>query len=63
MQDLPIKRDLSEAYRLGEIHIAGTFCSVYQTLTEVIVTDGYDPTRIYQITSRESYHALDDKEE
>ena len=63
MQDLPIKRDLSEAYRLGKIHIAGTSCSVCQTLTEVIVTDGYDPTRIYQITSRESYHALDDKEE
>ena len=63
MQDLPIKRDLTEAYRLGEIHIAGTFCSVYQTPTEVIVTDGYDPTKIYQITSREFYHALDEKEE
>lgn len=63
MQDLPIKRDLSEAYRLGETHIAGTFCSVYQTPTEIIVTDGYDPTKIYQITSREFYYALDDKED
>lgn len=63
MQDLPIKRDLSEAHRLGEIHIAGVFCSVYQTPTEVIVVDGYDSTKIYQITSSEFYHALDDKEE
>jgi hypothetical protein len=63
MQDLPIKRDLSEAHRLGEIHIAGVFCSVYQTPTEVVVTDGYDNTKIYQITSSEFYHALDDKEE
>jgi len=63
MQDLPIKRDLSEAHRLGGIHIAGVFCSVYQTPTEVVVTDGYDNTKIYQITSSEFYHALDDKEE
>jgi len=63
VQELPIKRDLSEAYRMGEIHIAGTFCSVYQTPTEVIVTDGYDSTKIYQITSREFYYAIDEKEE
>lgn len=62
IQDLSIKRDLDEAYRLGETHIAGTFCSVYQTPTEIIVTDGYDPTRIYQITSREFYQALDEED-
>lgn len=62
MQDLPIKRELSEAYRLGETHIAGMFCSVYQTPTEIIVTDGYDPTKIYQITSREFYYALDEED-
>lgn len=63
MQELLIKRDLSKAYRLGETHIAGTFCSVYQTSTEIIVTDGYDATKIYQITSREFYHALEDEED
>lgn len=63
MQELAIKRDLTEAHRLGETHIAGVFCSVYQTRTEVIVADAYDSTKIYQITSSEFYHALDDKEE
>lgn len=53
MQDLPIKRDLTEAYRLGEIHMGGILVSVYRTPTEVIVADAYDPTKIYQVTSAE----------
>ena len=63
MQELPIKRNLDESHRVVDIRIAGVLCSVYQTRTEVIVTDAYDSTRIYQITSSEFYHALDDKEE
>ena len=54
MQDLPIKRDLSnDAYRLGEVHMGGILVSVYRTPTEVIVADAYDPTKIYQVTSVE----------
>lgn len=63
MQELPIKRDLDEAHRLIDIQVAGMLCSVYQTRTEVIVADAYDNTKIYQITSREFYHALDEKED
>ncbi len=63
MQNLSIKRDLDEAHRLADIHIAGMLCSVYQTQTEVIVADAYDSTKIYQITSREFYNALDEKED
>lgn len=31
MQELPIKRDLSEAHRLGEIHIAGVLFGLPDT--------------------------------
>lgn len=56
MQELPIKRDLSnDAYRLGEAHMGGIFVSVYRTPTEVIVADAYDPTKIYQVISAEFY--------
>lgn len=56
MQDLPINRDLSiDSYRLGESIMGGVFVSIYRTPTEVIIVDGYDPTKIYMITSAEFY--------
>ena len=59
MQDLPIKRDLSnDEYRLGETHMGGIFVSVYRTPTEVIVADAYDPTKIYQVTSAEFHDKI-----
>lgn len=54
MQDLSIKRDLSnEEYHLGDVPMAGILVSVWRTPTEVIITDSQDHTKIYQITSVE----------
>lgn len=54
MQDLPIKRDLSDdSYREGETVVGGVFVSIWRTPTEVIITDGHDPTKILMIASKE----------
>lgn len=48
MQDLSIKRDLSnEEYHLGDVPMAGILVSVWRTPTEVIITDSQDHTKIY----------------
>lgn len=64
MKDLPIKRDLKEENRIKDSRVEnpkeGTrvLISMYEQNGEVVITDAYDPTKIYQITSKEFWDAL-----
>lgn len=64
MKDLPIKRDLKEENRIKDGRVGnpkdgtGALISMYEQNGEVIITDAYDSTKIYQITSKEFWDAL-----
>lgn len=64
MKDLSIKRDLKEENRIQDSRVGnpkeGTevLISMYEQNGEVVITDAYDPTKIYQITSKEFWDAL-----
>ena len=64
MKDLPIKRDLKEENRIQDSRVGnpkngkGVLISMYEQNGEVVITDAYDPTKIYQITSKEFWDAL-----
>lgn len=58
MQDLPIQRSLPDECRVGENRIHDVLCSIWVCGNEVIVTDAYDKTKIYQVTSKEFYYLI-----
>lgn len=64
MKDLPIKRDLKEENRIQDSRVGnlkdgtGVLISMYEQNGEVVITDAYDSTKIYQITSKEFWDAL-----
>jgi hypothetical protein len=64
MKDLSIKRDLNEENRVQDSIIGKhgdgkrVIVSMYEQNGEVIIADAYDPTKIYQITSKEFWDAL-----
>lgn len=59
LKALPIKRNLKEENRIKDAKVGDTLISMYEQDGEIIITDAYDPTRIYQITSVEFWNALD----
>lgn len=60
-KDLPIKRDLKEENRIMDSKVGGgVLVSLYEQNGEVIVANAYDPTKIYQITSKEFWDSIDE---
>lgn len=58
VKDLSIKRELKEENRIQDSRIGDLLISMYEQNGEIIITDAYDTTRIYQITSKEFWDAL-----
>ena len=58
MEDLKINRNLDESQRLGEYMLGGKVYSLYQTNTEMILTENGDITRIYLIATIEMWKIL-----
>ena len=64
MKDLAVKRVLSEENRIHDSRVGnprkgtGVLISMYEQNGEIIIADAYDPTKIYQITSKEFWDAL-----
>lgn len=64
MKDLAVKRVLSEENRIQDSRVGnprketGVLISMYEQNGEIIIADAYDPTKIYQITSKEFWDAL-----
>lgn len=65
MKDLPIRRELKEENRIQDSKVGsnpkdgtGLLISMYEQNGEVVITDAYDSTKIYQITSKEFWDAL-----
>lgn len=64
MKDLAVKRVLSEENRIQDSRVGnprkgtGVLISMYEQNGEIIIADAYDPTKIYQIISKEFWDAL-----
>ena len=58
MEDLKINRNLDESQRLGEYMLGGKVYSLYQTNTEMILTENGDITSIYLIATIEMWKIL-----
>ena len=60
MKDLAINRLLDETTRKQGVVIDGKVYSLHITNDEVVVTDNYDYSKIYQVTSLEFWKSLDE---
>lgn len=59
MQELPVKRSLSEEDREEDTVVGGELVSIYRKGNEVIITDTSDSTRIYMVCTTEFWSLME----
>lgn len=61
MRDIAVRRCLSENTRVQDVVIDGKTYALHKVLDEILLTDLYDYSKIFQITSIDFWNSLQEE--